>query len=95
MYCHCLTELFPKIVTYVFFMIWTFHSYGIQLRLSVFSKTFNMIFLVSAFLKRGVDYSRGFSSVLFIDTPEVAEIGLPIGQQNFKLCLLAKGNEPK
>ena len=40
-------------------------------------------FLVCAFLKRA-DYSHGFSSVFFFDTPEVTKIVLPKVLQNFK-----------
>ena len=41
-------------------------------------------FLVGTFLEKRVDYSHGFSSVLFCDTPEVTEKVLLKVQQNFK-----------
>ena len=41
-------------------------------------------FSVSAFLKKRVDYSHGFSGVFFFDTPEVTKIVLPKVLQNFK-----------
>ena len=39
--------------------------------------TYEFFSLVGAFLKQRVDYSHGFSSVIFFDTPEVTEIVLP------------------
>ena len=54
-----------------------------------------MPFLVGAFLDKRVDYSHGFSSVFFFDTPEVTKIDLPKVLQNFNLPLLAQGTEPK
>ena len=47
------------------------------------------------FFKKRVDYSHGFSSVFFFDTPEVTKIVLPKVLQNFILFLLAQGTEPK
>ena len=50
-------------------------------------------FLVGAFLEKRVDYSHGFLSVFFFNTPGVTKIVLPKVLQNLKLCLLAHGTE--
>ena len=42
-----------------------------------------ILFLVGAFFEKRVDYSHGFSSVFFPDTPEVSKIVLRKVLQNF------------
>ena len=57
-------------------------------------------FLVGAFHEKRVNYSHGFPSVFFFDTPEVTKIVLPKILQNFKVSPKStwwpkKLNEPK
>ena len=52
-------------------------------------------FLVGAFLEKRVDYSHGFSSVLFLRPPELTKIVLPKFLPSFKFHLSAQGPETK
>ena len=54
-----------------------------------------IITIFFSFPEKRVDYSHGFSSAFFFDTPEVTKTVLPKVLQNPKLYLLVQVTEPK